>query len=82
MSASSPQIPGAAASWFPMPMSSAEGALLSALGIVIQEEGDLDRRARSPCAGGAHLHELGSRHREGSALYYLGTAFLERGLSR
>ncbi len=57
----------------------AEGALSSALGILVQEEGRIDE------ALGHHAHavrlfrEIGSRIREASALYYLGGAFLERG---
>lgn len=57
-----------------------EGALLSARGILIQEEGDLDSALSHHAEAVRIFHELGTRHREGSALYYLGTAFLERGM--
>lgn len=57
----------------------AEGALLSGRGVLLQEVGDLDA-ARAHHARAVRLfHEIGSRHREGSALYYLGSTFLEQG---
>ncbi|MDC0744750.1 ATP-binding protein [Polyangium mundeleinium] len=57
----------------------AEGALLSAQGILFQERGKLDAALACHAHAVRLFHEIGSRHREGSALYYLGTTFLERG---
>ncbi|MDI1481333.1 tetratricopeptide repeat protein [Polyangium sp. y55x31] len=57
----------------------AEGALLSAQGILFQERGKLDEALACHARAVRLFHEIGSRHREGSALYYLGGAFLERG---
>jgi len=57
----------------------AEGALLCARGILLQETGEL-AAARADHAHAVRVfREIGSRHREGSALYYLGGAFLEEG---
>jgi predicted ATPase len=57
----------------------AEAALLSGRGILLQEQGQLDHALADHAQAVRIFHEIGSRHREGSALYYLGGAFLERG---
>lgn len=57
----------------------AEGALQSGIGVLLQERGDLDDAIVHHAAAVRAFHELGNRHREISALYYLGGAFLERG---
>lgn len=56
-----------------------EGALESGTGILCQERGQLDRAIGCHARSVMLFHEIGSRRREGSALYYLGAAFLERG---
>ena len=55
----------------------AEGALESGRGILLQELGDLAGAIGHHARAVQVFRSLGNRHREGSALYYLGTAYLE-----
>jgi len=56
-----------------------EAAILSGLGVLVQEEGKLDEAIVHHVAAVQIFRDLGHRHREGSALYYLASAYLERG---
>jgi tetratricopeptide (TPR) repeat protein len=54
-------------------------AIDSALGILTQAEGASDRAIGYHAAAVQAFRDLGNRHREGSALYYLACGYLERG---
>ena len=56
-----------------------EAAVNSGLGILLQELAEVDAAIAHHAAAIQVFRELGNRHREGSALYYLATAYLERG---
>jgi predicted ATPase len=58
------------------------GALTTARGGLLQEQGALDEALRHHAEAARIFGELGSRYRETSALYYLATAYLERGDAR
>ena len=55
------------------------GALQTARGCLLQDAGRLAEALEHHAKAAQIFEELGSRYREGSALYYLGTTFLERG---
>jgi predicted ATPase len=55
------------------------GALTTARGSLLQEMGELDEALAAHADAARVFRELGSRYRETSALYYLATAYLERG---
>jgi predicted ATPase len=55
------------------------GALTTARGGLLQEQGALDDALFHHAEAARIFRELGSRYRETSALYYLATAYLERG---
>jgi predicted ATPase len=57
-------------------------ALTTARGGLLQEMGKLDEALAHHAAAARVFSELGSRYRETSALYYLATAYLERGDTR
>jgi len=56
-----------------------EAAVTSGLGIVRQAAGELDAAVALHAAAVQVFRDLGNVHREGSALYYLAAAYLERG---
>ncbi|MDX2090022.1 MAG: AAA family ATPase [Kofleriaceae bacterium] len=56
-----------------------EAAITSGLGVLVQELGELEAAITHHAAAAHVFRELGNKHREGSALYYLATAYLERG---
>lgn len=56
-----------------------EAAFVSGLGVLLQETGDLDGAIAHHARAVQAFRDLGNRHREGSALYYLGGSYLERG---
>ncbi|HEY6462614.1 MAG TPA: tetratricopeptide repeat protein, partial [Polyangiaceae bacterium] len=58
------------------------GALTTARGGLLQEMGELDEALVHHAEAARVFRELGSRYRETSALYYLATAYLERGDAR
>ncbi|CAN5882179.1 hypothetical protein BH11MYX2_BH11MYX2_04410 [soil metagenome] len=55
-----------------------EATLISGLGVLLQEVGDLDAAIAHQTRAVQAFRDLGNRHREGSALYYLGGSYLER----
>ena len=55
------------------------GALTTARGGLLQEQGALDEALFHHAEAARIFRELGSRYRETSALYYLASAYLERG---
>jgi predicted ATPase len=57
----------------------ATGALLTARGCLLQELGRLDEALEHHAEAARIFHDVGSRYREASALYYLATSYLERG---
>jgi tetratricopeptide (TPR) repeat protein len=58
------------------------GALTTARGSLLQELGSIDAALAHHAEAAQVFRELGSRYRETSALYYLATAYLERGDAR
>jgi predicted ATPase len=54
-------------------------ALVSGRAILLQEMGELDEAIAQHAVAVQEFRDLGNPHREGSALYYLATAYLERG---
>jgi tetratricopeptide (TPR) repeat protein len=58
------------------------GALTTARGSLLQELGSIDAALAHHAEAAQVFRELGSRYRETSALYYLATAYLERGDTR
>ena len=63
-------------------VSAIAGALTTARGCLLQERGAIDQALAHHAEAARAFHELGSRYREPSALYYLATAYLERGDTR
>ncbi|HEY4176675.1 MAG TPA: tetratricopeptide repeat protein [Kofleriaceae bacterium] len=55
-----------------------EAAFTSGLGVLLQETGELDAAIAHHTRAVQAFRDLGNRHREGSALYYLGCSYLER----
>ncbi|MBP9203704.1 MAG: hypothetical protein KBG28_07065 [Kofleriaceae bacterium] len=55
------------------------GAARSGLGILVQAQGQLGEAIALHAEAAREFRDLGQRHREGSALYYLAGAYLERG---
>jgi predicted ATPase len=55
------------------------GALKTARGSLLQDLGRLDEALAHHADAAQAFHEVGSRHREASALYYLATTYLELG---
>lgn len=55
-----------------------EAAFVSGLGVLLQEVGELDAAIAHHTRAVQAFRDLGNRHREGSALYYLGGSYLER----
>ncbi len=56
-----------------------EAAITSGLGVALQDQRRLDEAISQHAAAVEVFRDLGNRHRTGSALYYLATAYLERG---
>jgi tetratricopeptide (TPR) repeat protein len=56
-----------------------EGAHTTARGCLLQDVGELDLALAHHAEAARIFHELGSRYREASALYYLATTYVERG---
>lgn len=56
-----------------------EGAMKTARACLLQELGRFDEALRDHSDAARLFEASGSRHREGSALYYLGTTYLDRG---
>jgi hypothetical protein len=56
-----------------------EGAHSTARGCLLQDTGELDGALQCHAEAARIFHELGSRYREASALYYLATTRFERG---
>ncbi|MCX5748318.1 MAG: tetratricopeptide repeat protein, partial [Proteobacteria bacterium] len=54
-------------------------AITSGLGVLCQETGESDAAIAHHAEAVQVFRDLGNRHREGSALYYLACAYLERG---
>lgn len=59
-----------------------EAAHTTARGCLLQDLGDLEAALEHHARAARIFHEHGSRWREASALYYLGTTYLERGEHR
>ncbi len=57
----------------------AEGALLAGRGILLQETNDIEGAIAQHAEAAQAFREVQNPHREGSALYYLAGAYLERG---
>ncbi|MBX3275417.1 MAG: AAA family ATPase [Sandaracinaceae bacterium] len=57
---------------------SLEGLLESGLGVLAQERGELEAAIAHHTAAVQAFREVGNRHREGSALYYVAATYLER----
>lgn len=56
-----------------------EGAMITARGCLFQDQGDVPKALECHAAAARIFGDCGSRHREGSALYYLATAYVELG---
>lgn len=56
-----------------------EGAMITARGCLWQDQGEPERARECHAEAARIFGDCGSRHREGSALYYLATTYLERG---
>jgi predicted ATPase len=56
-----------------------EAAIRSGRGVLVQECGDLDAAIGDHVAAVETFRDLGYRHREASAMYYLASAYVERG---
>ncbi|MGE0785224.1 MAG: AAA family ATPase [Sandaracinaceae bacterium] len=56
-----------------------EGTLLTARGGLMQEAGELSLAREALAEAASILADLGNRHREASALYYLATTYVESG---